>query len=282
MLPSPPRPPPPPAGARPGRPIAATVLERLAALIRANHDVLATTESLDTGKPLRQAQADRVAARYFEFYGGAADKLHGETIPYRRRLHGLHLREPHGVTGHIIPWNYPAADRRPHASAPALAMGNACVLKPAEDACLTALRIAAARARGGAAGRRAQRRARPGRGGRRRAAGAPRHRPRLVHRLGRGRPLVQAAAADNRRAGDAGARRQVAAASSSPTPTSTARAADHRQRRSSRTPGQTCSAGVAPAGAAARPRRACVELLARALRARCGSARRRATWTSAR
>ena len=60
----------------------ATVLERLAALIRANHDVLAMTESLDTGKPLRQARADiTVAARYFEFYARAAEAVYGETIP---------------------------------------------------------------------------------------------------------------------------------------------------------------------------------------------------------
>ena len=57
---------------------------------------------------LVQARADAVAlARYLEFYGGAADKFHGETIPYLSDYTVYTLREPHGVTGHIIPWNYP-------------------------------------------------------------------------------------------------------------------------------------------------------------------------------
>lgn len=121
----------------------AAVLERLAALIRASHDSLALTESLDTGKPLRQARADiTVAARYFEYYARTCEAVFGETIPVGPQLLAYSRREPHGVTGHIIPWNYPAqiASRT---IAPALAMGNACVLKPAEDAPLTPLRIAA-------------------------------------------------------------------------------------------------------------------------------------------
>ncbi len=58
---------------------------------------------------MKQARADMAAtARYFEFYGGAADKLHGDTIPTLDGFTALTLREPWGVTGHIIPWNYPA------------------------------------------------------------------------------------------------------------------------------------------------------------------------------
>ncbi|EGD02543.1 aldehyde dehydrogenase, partial [Burkholderia sp. TJI49] len=69
---------------------------------------LATIEARDTGKPLKQARADAAAlARYFEFYAGAADKLHGETLPYHAGYTVLTVREPHGVTGHIVPWNYP-------------------------------------------------------------------------------------------------------------------------------------------------------------------------------
>ena len=82
----------------------------------------------------------KVTARYFEFYGGGADKVHGEIVPF---LNGYNVevhREPYGVTGHIIPWNYPA-QMFGRSVAPALAMGNATVLKPAEDACLSALRI---------------------------------------------------------------------------------------------------------------------------------------------
>jgi len=114
---------------------------RLSERILENVEGLAQLETRDNGKPINQARADmKVTARYFEFYGGAADKVHGEVIPF---LNGYNVevhREPHGVTGHIIPWNYPA-QMFGRSVAPALAMGNATVLKPAEDACMTALRI---------------------------------------------------------------------------------------------------------------------------------------------
>jgi aldehyde dehydrogenase (NAD+) len=94
------------------------------------------------GKPLKQGRADAVAlARYLEFYGGAADKVHGETIPFANGYTAFTLREPHGVTAHIVPWNYPMQIIGRSVGA-ALAMGNACVLKPAEEACLTALAFA--------------------------------------------------------------------------------------------------------------------------------------------
>lgn len=103
---------------------------------------LAELESLDVGKPLKQARADALAlARYLEFYGGCADKFHGETIPYLNDYTVYTLREPHGVTGHIIPWNYPMQIIGRSVVA-ALAAGNATVLKPAEEACLTALEFA--------------------------------------------------------------------------------------------------------------------------------------------
>ncbi len=106
-------------------------------------DHLAELEAADVGKPLKQARADAVAlARYLEFYGGAADKIHGETIPYLDGYTVYTLREPHGVTGHIVPWNYPMQIIGRSVGA-ALAMGNACVLKPAEEACLTALAFGA-------------------------------------------------------------------------------------------------------------------------------------------
>ena len=103
---------------------------------------LALLEARDCGKPLKQARADVAAcARYFEFYGGACDKLHGETIPYPAGYTVLTWREPHGVTGHIIPWNYPLQIFGRSVGG-ALAAGNACVVKPAEDACLSLLRVA--------------------------------------------------------------------------------------------------------------------------------------------
>jgi len=118
------------------------ILTRLGQLVSERVDDLAALEAADVGKPLTQARADAVAlARYCEFYGGAADKVMGETIPYLDGYTVYTLREPHGVTGHIVPWNYPMQIIGRSVGA-ALAMGNACVLKPAEEACLTALAFA--------------------------------------------------------------------------------------------------------------------------------------------
>ncbi|MGY6632650.1 MAG: aldehyde dehydrogenase family protein [Alkalilacustris sp.] len=118
------------------------ILSRLGALTLEHFDELAALEALDTGKPMTQARADiTAAARYFEYYGGAADKLHGDTIPFLDGYFVATEYVPHGVTGHIIPWNYPA-QMFGRTIAAALAMGNAAVLKPAEDACLTPLRLA--------------------------------------------------------------------------------------------------------------------------------------------
>tara|TARA_R110002074_G_scaffold70113_4_gene162948 strand:+ start:1084 stop:2514 length:1431 start_codon:yes stop_codon:yes gene_type:complete len=118
------------------------VLTRMGQMVLDRADDLAVLEAMDVGKPLKQARADAVAlARYLEFYGGAADKVHGETIPYLDGYTVYTLRQPHGVTGHIVPWNYPMQIIGRSVGA-ALAMGNACVLKPAEEACLTALAFA--------------------------------------------------------------------------------------------------------------------------------------------
>ncbi len=125
-----------------------TATERGRALMRLSQRVLAAAEdlahleALDVGKPLKQGRVDALAlARYLEFYAGAADKVMGETIPFAAGYTALTLREPHGVTGHIVPWNYPMQIIGRSVGA-ALAMGNACVLKPAEEACLTALAFA--------------------------------------------------------------------------------------------------------------------------------------------
>jgi len=118
------------------------LLAKLALVVSEHAEELAQLESRTTGKPLKQGRADAAAAaRYFEYYGGAADKLHGETLPYSAGMTVLTLREPHGVTGHIIPWNYPLQIFGRSVGA-ALAAGNACVVKPAEDACLSLLRLA--------------------------------------------------------------------------------------------------------------------------------------------
>ena len=115
------------------------ILSSMAQLILARHEELAQLEARDTGKPIGQARNDiAVAARYCEYYGGAADKVHGEQIPYLEDFHVVVLREPYGVTAHILPWNYPA-QMFGRSVVPALAMGNAAVLKPSEDACLSPL-----------------------------------------------------------------------------------------------------------------------------------------------
>ncbi|MEZ5418079.1 MAG: aldehyde dehydrogenase family protein [Vicinamibacterales bacterium] len=118
------------------------LMMRLAAAVTERNEEFAQLEARDTGKSLKTARVDATAlARYFEYYGGACDKLHGETLPYEPGYTVLTIREPHGVTGHIIPWNYPMQifGRTVGAS---LAAGNACVVKPAEDASLSILRLA--------------------------------------------------------------------------------------------------------------------------------------------
>ncbi len=118
------------------------VLRRIAELVRRDAERIAELESRDTGKPLRQARADaEVAARYFEFYGGAVEAVFGSTIPTDPGVFIYTLREPFGVTGHIVPWNYPIQITS-RTVAPALAAGNCCVVKPAEEAPLTSLLLA--------------------------------------------------------------------------------------------------------------------------------------------
>ena len=118
------------------------LLCRIGQAVQDHAEELVRIEMRDTGKPLTTARNDiAVLARYFEFYGGAADKVHGQTIPFLAGHQVSLLREPLGVTAHIIPWNYPA-QMLGRTIAPALAMGNAAVLKPAEDTSLSALRVA--------------------------------------------------------------------------------------------------------------------------------------------
>jgi len=110
------------------------ILMKFGELIIQHAEEIALIEARDTGKPMTVARNDIVAvARYFEFYGSAADKIHGQQIPYLNGYNVQVVRVPHGVTAHIIPWNYPA-QMFGRTLAPALAMGNAAVLKPSEDA----------------------------------------------------------------------------------------------------------------------------------------------------
>ena len=90
------------------------LMQKLAQTMSDHAEELAQIEARDCGKPLKQARADAAAcARYFEFYGGAADKLHGETIPYQPGYTVLTFREPHGVTGPHHSVELPDADLRP-------------------------------------------------------------------------------------------------------------------------------------------------------------------------
>lgn len=119
------------------------ILMKMSELVLKRAEELAMIETLDVGKPLNQSRNDSIAlARYLEFYAGAADKLMGTTIPYQEGFTVYTLREPHGVCGIIIPWNYPMQILGRGVGA-ALAAGNTCVLKPAEDASLSSLAFAA-------------------------------------------------------------------------------------------------------------------------------------------
>jgi betaine-aldehyde dehydrogenase len=119
------------------------ILLRLADLIEARADELARLESLDTGHPIKDSRAldvPRTAACY-RYFGGMADKFQGETIPVEAGFLNYTLREPLGVVGQVVPWNFPLMFTS-WKMAPALAAGNTIVMKPAEITPLTSLRIA--------------------------------------------------------------------------------------------------------------------------------------------
>ncbi|HKS23595.1 MAG TPA: aldehyde dehydrogenase family protein [Thermoanaerobaculia bacterium] len=117
------------------------ILLKLANLIRENADELAKTESRNVGKPVRDSRDEvALAADCFEFYAGTTNKIGGQTIPGAAPGVLLSFREAVGVCGVIVPWNFPIAITS-WKSAPALAMGNCVVLKPAEQTPLTALRL---------------------------------------------------------------------------------------------------------------------------------------------
>ncbi len=120
----------------------ARILQRASGLILENLDRLAVAESLDSGKPLNEALGDvRGAARCFEYYAGACDKLQGDSFPLAPDYLGYSIHEPVGVTAHIIPWNFPISTTA-RGLAPALAAGCTVVAKPAEQTPFTALMLA--------------------------------------------------------------------------------------------------------------------------------------------
>jgi len=118
------------------------LLLRVADLIRANLDELARLEARNVGKPIRDARDEvNLAANVFEYYAGTTNKVGGQTIPGAASGMLLTFREAVGVCGVIVPWNFPIAITA-WKTAPALAMRNCVVLKPAEQTPLTALRLA--------------------------------------------------------------------------------------------------------------------------------------------
>ena len=118
------------------------LLSALAGLIDREVETLAALESEDSGKPLSQARNDaRVCARYFRFYSRVIESYYGLSIPLRPDLHVYTRREPLGVTGSIVAWNYPM-QLFGRAVAPAIATGNCAVLKPADETPRTAVYLA--------------------------------------------------------------------------------------------------------------------------------------------
>jgi aldehyde dehydrogenase (NAD+) len=118
------------------------LLYKLADIIESNREELAALESLDNGKPYRDALGDMgLVIKCYRYYAGWADKIHGKTIPVEGPFQCYTRHEPVGVVGQIIPWNFPAL-MQAWKWGPALAAGCTVVLKPAEQTPLTALRIA--------------------------------------------------------------------------------------------------------------------------------------------
>jgi acyl-CoA reductase-like NAD-dependent aldehyde dehydrogenase len=120
----------------------AELMWALSDLIEANADELARLETLDNGKPLFESRDVDLpgVVENFRYFAGIADKIHGETIPVAGPFLNYTLREPLGVVGCIVPWNFPLS-LAAWKTAPALACGNTVVLKPAEQTPLSALRL---------------------------------------------------------------------------------------------------------------------------------------------
>src|SRR5712692_2383020 len=120
----------------------ARLMFKIAELIDEHADELAEIETLDNGKPLTFSRGFDIpaAAETFRYYGGWVTKLYGETNPSDPSFFNFTLREPVGVCGQIIPWNFPLL-MAAWKLGPALACGNTSVLKPAEQTPLTALRL---------------------------------------------------------------------------------------------------------------------------------------------
>ncbi|MCU1506887.1 MAG: aldehyde dehydrogenase [Microbacteriaceae bacterium] len=120
----------------------ARILRKISVLVERDRELLADLESKQTGKPMKQARRDvEITVRYFDFYASVVETFYGTTIPLNDDTLIFTRWEPHGVTAHVVPWNYPLQILA-RSIAPSLAMGNGCVLKPSEETPLTALHLA--------------------------------------------------------------------------------------------------------------------------------------------
>jgi aldehyde dehydrogenase (NAD+) len=118
------------------------LLAAVGSAIRRDAELLSRLESIDSGKPVSQARTDIAgSARYFEYYAGLADKIHGETLPQAPGTFAYTRREPFGVVAHITPWNAPLTQLT-RGVAPCLAAGNTVVVKPSEMTPLTSVYLA--------------------------------------------------------------------------------------------------------------------------------------------
>lgn len=118
------------------------LISGVADLVREHRADLAALESRDQGKTISQAKSDfDGAARYFEYYGGAADKIEGTSVPMGPSQVDFTVREPYGVSAQVTPWNFPG-NLFARGVAPALVAGNTVVLKPAPQTPLSSLRLA--------------------------------------------------------------------------------------------------------------------------------------------
>jgi betaine-aldehyde dehydrogenase len=116
-------------------------LSKFAELIKKNSEELAQLESRNTGKPITSARGEIIGSSLvFDYYAGAANKIFGQTIPVSKPGIDMTLREPIGVVGLIVPWNFPLL-MASWKLGPALAAGNTCILKPASLSPMTALRV---------------------------------------------------------------------------------------------------------------------------------------------
>ncbi|HJO30656.1 MAG TPA: aldehyde dehydrogenase family protein, partial [Acidobacteriota bacterium] len=119
------------------------ILWRIGELLRANVEEIALLETIDNGKPIFESLYVDIpmVAEVFQYYAGWADKMHGEVVPVSGRALDYTLREPLGVIAAIVPWNFPLL-LASWKIAPALAMGNTVIVKPASNTPLTALKLA--------------------------------------------------------------------------------------------------------------------------------------------